>query len=179
MAGLVEVMRLCIYPGLTYDRPSATFQPTIWSHIVRIVWKREREMRWSGIESLSYAKLAVKRIERRGMTRIQKRSVRKESEKRRKRWKRSHRWNYPGTNCSYKFVRIRLHSNVREIWLMPKSKQLVELMLYRPFSSLHHSYLILQWTSELESELQKFTRESIRSLRRSNVGNWKLWFFAT
>lgn len=26
MAGLVEVMRLCIYPGLTYDRPSATFR---------------------------------------------------------------------------------------------------------------------------------------------------------
>lgn len=28
-ARLVEVMRLCIYPGLTYDRPSATFLLTM------------------------------------------------------------------------------------------------------------------------------------------------------
>lgn len=31
--------------------------------------------------------------------------------------------NYPGTNCSYKFVGIRSHSSVREIWLVPKSDQ--------------------------------------------------------
>lgn len=60
MAGLVEVMRLCIYPGLTYDRPSATFL----AHDViayRASCTKERttgEMKRDG-ESPSYAKLTV------------------------------------------------------------------------------------------------------------------------
>lgn len=40
------------------------------------------------------------------------------------------RWNYAGTNCSYKFVRIHSRSSVREIWSQSRTK-LVELILYR------------------------------------------------
>lgn len=50
---LVEVMRLCIYPGLTYDQPSATSGLTVRSHIERV------EERTRDRESPSYAKLAI------------------------------------------------------------------------------------------------------------------------
>lgn len=149
----------------------------MWSRIERIARKREREAEREierDRKSPSYSKLAVE-SERgeKGMTRTQRRSVREDGGGGRgERWKRSRRWNYHGTNCSYKFVRIRSHSSVREIWLVPKSDQLVELMLYRPFSSVSLS----PGTSTDEragSEVRKFVRELVRSLRRSNVINWK------
>lgn len=151
----------------------------MWSRIERVARKREREAERE-IErdrvSPSYSKLAVE-SERgeRGMTRTQRRSVREDGGGGwGKRWKRSRRWNYHETNCSYKFVRIHSHSSVREIWLVPKSDQLVELMLYRPFSSVSPGTSTDERASERAgSEVRKFVREPVQSLRRSNVINWK------
>lgn len=62
MAELVEVMRLCIYPGLTYDRPSATFQARdVIAYRASCMKERTRGRREmeQDRESPSYAKLAV------------------------------------------------------------------------------------------------------------------------
>jgi len=135
-------MRLCIYPGLTSDRPSATFQLTTWSRIERVVRKRERQ--------ISYRKRTV----RRGWRKPKGEVLEKRGGEMGRKVEEVAPLKLP-RNCSYKFVRIRLHSSVREIWLMPKSDQLVELILYRPFSSLYHSpgtSVGEQASSEVKSE---------------------------
>jgi len=76
----------------------------------------------------------------------------------------------PETNCSYKFVRIRSHSGVREIWPDPKSSQLAELTLYRSLFSLHHSHLLGRAS---EPRVRKFAVPGIGRALFAKKQHWK------